>query len=75
VQEDSKLSGYFSPSMGVKFPGGPNGLAAFSRVLLTSWPQIVAFCGLIGNTGLTLTQRKGIGQMKNTSLARLDRGL
>jgi len=47
VREYSKLGGYLSPSIGIKFSDVPNGLVAFSKVPLAGWLQIVAFCGLI----------------------------
>merc|ERR1712039_1018991 len=60
--------GYFSPSLGIKFSDVPNGLGAFSKVPLAGWLQIVAFCGLIENTGFTFSQRKQIGWMKCASM-------
>jgi len=68
VPEYTKFSGYLSPSMGIKFSDVPNGLGAFSKVPLAGWLQIVAFCGLIENTGFTFTQRKNIGFMKDASM-------
>merc|ERR1712176_901271 len=68
VPEYTKFSGYLSPSMGIKFSDVPNGLGAFSVVPLAGWLQIVAFCGLIENTGFTFTQRKNIGWMKDASM-------
>merc|ERR1712032_1597744 len=74
VPEYSKFSGYLSPSLGIKFSDVPNGLGAFSKVPLARWLQIVAFCGLIENTGFTFTQRKPIGWMKCASMAGGDPG-
>merc|ERR1711972_748102 len=68
VPEYTKFGGYLSPSMGIKFSDVPNGLGAFSKVPLAGWLQIVAFCGLIENTGFTFSQRKSIGWMKDTSM-------
>merc|ERR1712050_569273 len=68
VPEYTKFSGYLSPSMGIKFSDVPNGLGAFSKVPLAGWLQIVAFCGLIENTGFTFTQRKKIGFMLDSSM-------
>jgi len=68
VPEYTKFSGYLSPSMGIKFSDVPNGLGAFSKVPLAGWLQIVAFCGLIENTGFTFNQRKQIGWMKCASM-------
>jgi len=67
VQEYSELGGYLSPSMGIKFSEVPNGLVAFSKILLAGWPQIVAFCDLVESTGFTFTQRKCIGRMTSKS--------
>jgi len=68
VPEYTKFSGYLSPSMDIKFSDVPNGLGAFSKVPLAGWLQIVAFCGLIENTGFTFSQRKPIGWMKCASM-------
>merc|ERR1712032_1315387 len=70
VPEYTKFSGYLSPSMGIKFSDVPNGLGALSKVPLAGWLQIVAFCGLIENTGFTFTQRKQIGWMKCASMTK-----
>merc|ERR1712176_589136 len=51
VPEYTKFGGYLSPSMGIKFSDVPNGLGALSKVPVAGWAQIVAFCGLIENTG------------------------
>jgi hypothetical protein len=69
VPEYTKFSGYLSPSMDIKFSDVPNGLGAFSKVPLAGWLQIVAFCGLIENTGFTFSQRKQIGWMKCASMS------
>ena len=53
VQEDSKLSGYLSPSMGIKLFERTSSSVAFSKVPLAGWLQIVAFCGLIESTNFT----------------------
>merc|ERR1712039_1084958 len=68
VPEYTKFSGYLSPSMGIKFSDVPNGLGALSVVPLAGWLQIIAFCGLIENTGFTFTQRKKIGWMLDASM-------
>ena len=47
VRENSKLSGYLSPSIGINFSNVPNDLVAFLKVPLAGWLQIVALCGLI----------------------------
>merc|ERR1719188_426340 len=69
VPEYTKFSGYLSPSLDIKFSDVPNGLGAFSTVPLAGWLQIVAFCGLIENTGFTFNQRKQIGWMKCASMS------
>merc|ERR1711963_496078 len=67
VPEYTKFSGYLSPSMGIKFSDVPNGLGAFSKVPLAGWLQIVAFCGLIENTGF-FQGKQEIGIMKDASM-------
>ena len=54
--------------MGIKFSDVPKGLVAFSKGRLAGWLQIVAFCGLIENTGFTVTQRKSVGWRKDASM-------
>ena len=49
--------------MGIKFSEVPNGFVAFSKVPLAGWLPIVAFCGLIENTGFIFTLRRSIGRM------------
>merc|ERR1712003_263410 len=68
VPEYTKFSGDLSPSLGIKLSDVPNGLGAFSKVPLAGWLQIVAFCGLIENTGFTFNQRKKIGFMLDASM-------
>ena len=68
VREYLKLGGYLSPSIGINFFDVPNSLAAFSKVPFALWLQIVAFCGLIENTGSTFTQKGSIGRMKDASM-------
>merc|ERR1712039_182768 len=58
VPEYTKFSGYLSPPMDIKFSDVPN----------AGWLQIIAFCGLIENTGFTFSQRKQIGWMKDASM-------
>merc|ERR1719188_916573 len=58
VPEYTKFGGYLSPSLGIKFSDVPNGLGAFSKVPLTGWLQIFAFCGLIETTGFFQGPRK-----------------
>lgn len=36
-----------SPSLGLKFTDVPNGFAAFSKVPLSGWAQMVAFAGTV----------------------------
>merc|ERR1719436_1234102 len=40
-----RFPGFLSPSAGLKFADVPNGLAAFSKVPLNGWLQIVLFAG------------------------------
>jgi len=42
-----KFPGVLSPSSGLKFADVPNGLAALSKVPLTGWIQMVAYCGFV----------------------------
>ena len=53
--------------MGLKFSDVPNGLGAFPKVPLAGWAQIVAFCGLIENTGC-FQGKQDIGIMKDASM-------
>ena len=40
-------SGDLSPSLGLKFSDVPSGFAAFSKVPLSGWAQMVAFAGTV----------------------------
>ncbi|CAL1140645.1 unnamed protein product [Cladocopium goreaui] len=42
-----RFPGYLSPAKELKFSDVPNGLAAFSKVPLTGWIQILIFCGMV----------------------------
>ena len=43
----SHPSGDLSPSLGLKFSDVPSGFAAFSKVPLSGWAQMVAFAGTV----------------------------
>jgi len=68
VPEYARFPGYLSPSSDLKFTDVPNGLAAFSKVPLLGWLQILFFCGAIERTGFTLTKDAGIGFMQDASM-------
>jgi len=61
--------GDLSPSEGLKFADVPNGLAAFSKVPVFGWLQILAFCGALEATGWTLSKPADIGYMRDASMA------
>lgn len=42
-----QTAGDLSPSLGLKFTDVPNGFAAFSKVPLSGWAQMVAFAGTV----------------------------
>mmetsp|Transcript_54313 Transcript_54313/g.170731 ORF Transcript_54313/g.170731 Transcript_54313/m.170731 type:complete len:284 (+) Transcript_54313:83-934(+) len=68
VPEYARFPGYLSPSQELKFTDVPNGLAAFSKVPLLGWLQILFFCGALERTGFTLTKDAGIGFMQDASM-------
>jgi len=47
VPEYYRWPGDLSPSLGLKFTDVPNGFAAFSKVPLSGWAQMVAFAGTV----------------------------
>ncbi len=47
VPEYYRWPGDLSPSLGLKFTDVPNGFAAFSKVPLSGWAQMVAFAGSV----------------------------
>lgn len=52
-----RFPGELSPSLGVKFEDVPNGLAAFSKVPVLGWLQILLFAGFCELNGLRLNGR------------------
>eukprot|EP00416_Gambierdiscus_australes_P032909 CAMPEP_0171089758 /NCGR_PEP_ID=MMETSP0766_2-20121228/27318_1 /TAXON_ID=439317 /ORGANISM="Gambierdiscus australes, Strain CAWD 149" /LENGTH=233 /DNA_ID=CAMNT_0011547665 /DNA_START=59 /DNA_END=757 /DNA_ORIENTATION=- len=47
VPEYFRFPGYLSPSQGIKFADVPSGFAAFSKVPVEGWAQIVIFAGMM----------------------------
>jgi hypothetical protein len=47
VPEYSKFDGYLSPSLNLKFSDVPTGFAAFSKVPLSGWAQMITFAGTV----------------------------
>jgi len=47
VPEYFRFPGFLSPSLGLKFADMPNGLAAFSKLPVVAWAQMLTFAGLI----------------------------
>jgi len=47
VPEYYRWPGDLSPSLGLKFTDVPNGFAAFSKVPLSGWAQMIAFAGSV----------------------------
>merc|ERR1719450_1075126 len=47
VPEYFRFPGFLSPSLGLKFSDMPNGLAAFSKLPVVAWAQMLTFAGLV----------------------------
>merc|ERR1719217_1356516 len=47
VPEYFRWPGFLSPSLGLKFSDMPNGLAAFSKLPVVAWAQMLTFAGLV----------------------------
>ena len=61
VPEYHKFPGELAPSLGLRFSDVPNGLAAFSKVPLLGWLQLLFFAGLIETPGVFSGRARSVG--------------
>jgi len=67
VPEYYKFPGYLSPSLDLKFADVGTGLAAFSKVPLLGWLQILFFAGSVETSGFNSGKSTAIGFMKDST--------
>jgi len=65
VPEFYRWPGDLSPSLGLKFSDVPNGFAAFSKVPLSGWAQMVAFAGTVELYQYTDDPKRAPGDFEN----------
>ncbi|CAK9105025.1 Fucoxanthin-chlorophyll a-c binding protein E [Durusdinium trenchii] len=65
VPEFYRWPGDLSPSLGLKFSDVPNGFAAFSKVPLSGWAQMVAFAGTVELFQYTDDPKRAPGDFEN----------
>eukprot|EP00930_Biecheleria_cincta_P031629 TRINITY_DN2194_c0_g2_i1.p1 TRINITY_DN2194_c0_g2~~TRINITY_DN2194_c0_g2_i1.p1 ORF type:complete len:385 (-),score=71.18 TRINITY_DN2194_c0_g2_i1:276-1313(-) len=74
VPEYYRWPGDLSPSLGLKFTDVPTGFAAFSKVPLSGWAQMVAFAGTVELFQYVDDPERAPGDFKNAGLLGVPNG-
>eukprot|EP00931_Biecheleriopsis_adriatica_P027444 TRINITY_DN1650_c0_g1_i3.p1 TRINITY_DN1650_c0_g1~~TRINITY_DN1650_c0_g1_i3.p1 ORF type:complete len:682 (-),score=162.43 TRINITY_DN1650_c0_g1_i3:152-2098(-) len=74
VPEYYRLPGELSPSLGLKFTDVGNGFAAFSKVPLSGWAQMVAFAGTVELFQYVDDPKRPPGDFENAGLLGVPNG-
>ncbi|CAE7798619.1 FCPF [Symbiodinium sp. CCMP2592] len=74
VPEYYRWPGELSPSLGLKFTDVPTGFAAFSKVPLSGWAQMVAFAGSVELFQYVDDPKRAPGDFENAGLLGIPNG-
>ena len=74
VPEYYRWPGELSPSLGIKFTDVPTGFAAFSKVPLSGWAQMVAFAGSVELFQYVDDPKRAPGDFENAGLLGIPNG-
>ena len=74
VPEYYRWPGDLSPSLGIKFTDVPTGFAAFSKVPLSGWAQMVAFAGSVELFQYVDDPKRAPGDFENAGLLGIPNG-
>ncbi|CAE6968750.1 FCPF [Symbiodinium sp. CCMP2592] len=74
VPEYYRWPGELSPSLGIKFTDVPTGFAAFSKVPLSGWAQMVAFAGSVELFQYVDDPKRAPGDFQNAGLLGIPNG-
>jgi len=74
VPEYYRWPGDLSPSLGLKFTDMPTGFAAFSKVPLSGWAQMIAFAGTVELFQYVDDPERAPGDFKNAGLLGVPNG-